>query len=174
VAALPPARAAYQPPEWLGTLNLKRYETISGLIHKVYGNYSSKNFRSIILANPHIDDPDRVEVGQRIHLPAIAVSVTSSDRNVWWVRVDEKTSLQSAFDLMRNYTESGPPVRLIPLWQPDTGMRFAVILKQVFSSPDAARLQLKLLPTTLAASSQVLDSWGDRTVYFADPYYVNK
>jgi general secretion pathway protein A len=172
VAMLSPAPAVPQPVDMLGILSLKRNETISGLIQKVYGNYSNKNFRVIMLANPHIEDPDRVEVGQMINLPAIPIDVTAPDRNVWWVKIDESASLQSAFDLVRNYAESGPPVRLIPLWRPDLGMRFAVILKQVFSSADAARLQLRRIPTVLASSSRVLDSWGHGTVFFADPYYV--
>jgi hypothetical protein len=54
------AAASTHPPETLGTLNLRRNETISGLIQKVYGNYSNRHFRSIILANPNIvDGPGR-------------------------------------------------------------------------------------------------------------------
>lgn len=165
---------ALQPPTLLGTLSLKRNETISGVIHKVYGSYSNKNFRFIILANPDIDDPDRVEIGQPIRLPAIPISIAPPTRPVWWIKIEEKDSLQGAFDFTRNYPDSSPPVRLIPYWLPEVGMRFAVILKQVFSNPDTARLQIKLLPPAWAASSQLLDSWGERPVFFADPYYVTK
>jgi general secretion pathway protein A len=161
-----------RPPEILGTLNLWRHETISGLIHKVYGNYSNKNFRAIILANPHIVDPDLVEVGHPVQLPAISAGVKPLIKNVWWVKIAEKDSLQEGFDLLRTYPESAPPARLIPSWHPATGLRFAVILKQLFSSPDAARLQLKLLPPRLSASGEVIDSWGEQTVFYADPYYV--
>jgi hypothetical protein len=168
----PPPAAGPRPPELLGTLNLRRSETISGLIHRVYGNYSNKNFRFIILANPQIDDPDRVEVGHSIRFPAIPISVTPSKKESCWVRIEEKTSLQEALDLLRAYPESAPPVRLIPYWQPVTGMRFAVILKQPFTSPEAAQVQMRLLPAGLAASGQVLTSWGEKTVFFADPYYV--
>ena len=169
-APVPPPR----PMETLGTLNLRRNETISGLIHKVYGNYSNKYFRAIILANPHIVDPDLVEVGRPVQLPAIPVGVKPLIKNVWWVKIAEKGSLQEGFDLLRTYPDSAPPARLIPFWQPATGLRFVVILKQLYNSPEAAELQLKLLPPSLSAAGEVMGSWGEQTVFYADPYYVSR
>jgi hypothetical protein len=49
-----------------------------------------------------------------------------------------------------------------------------VILKQLFSSPEAAGLRVALLPPSLSASGEVMGSWGEETVFYADPYYVNK
>jgi general secretion pathway protein A len=168
------AVAAAGPPDVLGTLNLRRHETISGLIHRIYGTYSNKNFRSIILANPRIEDPDRVEVGHPIRFPAIPTPVVPLNKNAWWVKIAEKNSLPDALDLLRNYPDGAPPARLIPYWNPTNGMRFAVILKQVFTTAEAAQSQLRLLPGSFAAGGQVLASWGDQNVFYADPYYVNK
>ncbi len=173
-AAVAPTSAAAGPPDVLGTLNLRRHETISGLIHRIYGTYSNKNFRSIILANPRIEDPDRVEVGYPIRFPAIPIPVVPLNKGAWWVKIAEKNSLSDALDLLRNYPDAAPPARLIPYWNPTNGMHFAVILKQVFASADAAQSQLRLLPGSFAAGGQVLASWGDKNVFYADPYYVNK
>jgi len=174
IAAAPLTATVTGPPEFLGTLNISRNETISGLIHKIYGNYSNKNFRSIILANPRIEDPDRVEVGYPIRFPAIPASVVPTNKGSWWVKIAEKSSLPEALDVLRNYSEFGPPARLIPYWNPTAGMRFAVVLKQLFTTPEAAQSQLRLLPGGLAAAGQVLASWGEKNVFFADPYFVNK
>jgi len=173
IAVVRPAEPS-RPPEVLGTLNLRRNDTVSGLIHKVYGNYSNKHFRFIILANPQIVDPDRVEAGEAIRLPAIPVSVKPLIKNAWWVRINDSETLQEAFDLLRNYPETAPPARLIPCWQPATGLRFVVILKQLFAKPETARLQLELLPPALRTSGEVIGSWGEQTVFFADPYYGSK
>ena len=159
-----------RPPEVLGTLKLKRNETISGLINKIYGNYSNKHFRSIILANPDITDPDILMIGRSIQVPADPVSVKPLNKEVWWVKIGEWPVLQEAFELLRAYPDSAPPVRLVPCWQPATGLRFIVVLKQIFNNPDAAQLQLKYLPPNVAASGQVIRSWGEKTVFFADPY----
>jgi general secretion pathway protein A len=173
IAAVRPPASAH-PPEMLGTLNLRRNETLSGLIHKVYGNYSNRYFRSVILANPYIVDPDRVEAGHAIRLPAIQVSVKPLIKNAWWVKIDERATLQDAFELLRSYPESAPQARMIPCWHSASGLRFVVILKQMFKSAESARLQLDLLPPALTASGQVIGSWGEQTVFFADPYFVNK
>jgi hypothetical protein len=173
-AVMPPSPAALQPPDLLGTLTLRRNETISGLIQKVYGHYSNKNFRSIILANPQIEDPDRVEVGHPIRFPALAASVVPLKQGAWWIKLAEKDSLQEALDLLRAYPESAPPARLIPYWTPAVGMRFAVILKQLFATADTAQSQMRVLPGRLTATAQVLATWGEKSVFFADPYYVSK
>ena len=169
--ALPAIRAA-RTPEMLGALTLRRHETISGLIQRIYGNYSARNFRSIILANPQIDDPDRVEAGQIIQIPAIpAAAKPPGSRNFWWVRVAEKASLQEAFDFLRGYPESAPAARMVPYWSPKSGQRFALLLKQTFSDAEAARLQMKLLPPALSAGGEVMSAWAEQTVFYADPWY---
>ncbi|MGD9134446.1 MAG: AAA family ATPase, partial [Desulfobacterales bacterium] len=127
----------------LGDITLKRNDTLSRVIQQVYGNYNSRYFRSLILANPVIDDPDRVDVGQVIYLPAIPVSVGPINQKGWWIIVDEKGNLQAAFDYLRNYPEDKPAVRMIPYWNNQTGNRFAIILKTRFSSEDSARQQLR-------------------------------
>jgi len=171
----PPAPAAAvkasRVPDTLGTLTLRRNETISGLIQRIYGNYSARNFRAIILANPQIDDPDRVEAGQIVQIPALAVAVKPpAGKNFWWVRIAEKPSLQEAFDFLRNYPESAPAARMVPCWNPKSGLRFVLLLRQVFSDPETARLQLKLLPPPLAGG-EVVNVWAEQTAFFADPWY---
>ncbi len=169
-----PTVAGPRPPDLLGTLSLRRNETISGLIHRIYGSYSNKNFRAIILANPQIEDPDRVEAGHPIRFPAIPAAVAPSNKGAWWVKITEKNSLAEALDLLRNYPESAPAARLIPYWNSGSGTRFAVILKQPFASAEAAQSQLRLVPGSMAAGSQVIAAWAEKSVFFADPYYVNK
>lgn len=184
-AEAPPAKAAADMPsprslartglpESLGSVTLKRYETISGLIHKIYGDYSNRHFRSIILANPQIVDPDRVEAGQVIRLPAMPVNAKPLNKPAWWVTIIDTASLQEAFDMLRSYPELAPPVRLIPFWRPGGGTRFAVVLKQFFTNPETAQLQLNLLPPEYQPAGRLVSSWGEGTVLFADPYYMAK
>ncbi len=182
---VPPAKAAAEvpsprplartgPPELLGSVTLKRHETISGLIQKVYGDYSTRHFRAFILANPQITDPDRVETGQVIRLPALPAIAKQLNKAVWWVTIINTASLQEAFDMLRSYPESAPPVRMIPFWRPSSGTRFAVVLKQFFTNPETAQLQLNLLPPEYQAGGTLVSSWGEGTVLFADPYYRAK
>jgi general secretion pathway protein A len=175
-AEVPPPKSLARTglPELLGSVTLKRNETISGLIHKIYGDYSNRHFRAIILANPQIDDPDRVETGQVIRLPALPISAKPLNKTAWWVTIMDTVSLQEAYDVLRSYPESASPVRLIPFSRPGGGTRFAVILKQLFTNPETAQLQLNLLPPEYQPAGRLVSSWGEGTVLFADPYYRTK
>ena len=158
----------------LGQITLRRDETLSRIIQKVYGNFNSKYFKSFILANPDIEDPDRVEVGQIISLPAILVEVTPADRPLWWVKVDETDLLEEAYNILRNYPDDAPSMRLIPYWTPETGTQFSVVLKRLFEDEQTARNQMAFIPAGLLANSEVVSSWDRKSVYFADPYFGQK
>ncbi len=154
----------------LGDITLKQNDTLSQIIQKVYGSYNSKYFRSLILANPIIDDPDLVEVNQTISMPAIPVSVTGTDRNAWWVLLDDTDDLNTAFDYLRTYPANAPPARMIPYWNQQSGTRFAIILKGYHADADSALKQLKRVPAEFAPERKVLSSWNKDTVFFANPY----
>jgi general secretion pathway protein A len=154
----------------LGDITLKRDETLSRVIQTVYGSYNSKYFRSLILANPDIDDPDRVEVGQTIYLPAIQASVGPLNQNFWWVLIEEETSLEAAFDHLRGYPENAPPAHLIPYWSSRSGTRFAVVLKAYFYDRDSAVELLSHLPPGLALQGRVSNLWDEDTIFFSNPF----
>ena len=158
----------------LGQITLRRDETLSKIIQRVYGNFNSKYFKSFILANPDIEDPDWVEVGQIISLPAILVEVTPPDRLVWWVKVDETDKLEDAYNVFRNYPDRSPSMRLIPFWTPENGTQFSVVLNRLFKDEQTARNELSLMPAGLLSNSEVVSSWDEKSVYFADPYFGRK
>ena len=158
----------------LGQITLRRDETLSRIIQRVYGNFNSKFFKSLILANPDIEDPDRVEVGQIISLPALVVEVTPLDRPVWWVKVDETDQLEDAYNVFRNYPENASAMRLIPYWTPGNGTQFSVVLNRLFNDEQTAHDELALMPARLLANSKVVFSWDRKSVYFADPYFGRK
>jgi general secretion pathway protein A len=168
----PAPPSVLRPPEMLGSVRLNLNETVSGLIQKVYGGFSTRHFRAVILANPHIADPNRVEAGQTIHLPAVATPVQPLNKNAWWVKVGETDTVEKGIALLRGLPESAPAMRLIPVWRPSSGLRFVVVLKQVFTSAEAADLQRALLPTGFDRSGQVLTNWGEEAVLYGDPYWV--
>jgi len=157
------------PPAILGEVRLRRGETLSGLIHRVYGNYSNRHFRAVILANPAIDDPDRIEAGRAIRLPAIAATVNSLNKKAWWVKIGETETLEEALAALRSLPESAPAARLIPRWDAGKGLRFLLVLRQVFSDPETARLQMALLPPPAAEGAELIDSWQG-ALLFADPH----
>ena len=63
---------------------------------------------------------------------------------------------------------------LIPYWNPEAGMKFAVVLKQFYKHKTAAIAQVELLPTELSSSAMLASLWDKNTVYFADPFFGRK
>jgi general secretion pathway protein A len=175
VVSTPPKPEAQIEPEsrkpygeLLGNITLKHNETLSGLIQKVYGRYSSKYFRSLILANPDIVDPDRVEIGQTISLPAIAAEAQPEKKKIWWILIKEADSLEAAYNYLRLYPEQAPAARLIPYWTPQSGTRFAVVLKKYFYDEASAQEHLSEMPPDLLTQAKVSTLGDQDTVYFAD------
>ena len=158
----------------LGKLTLQRNETLSRIIQRVYGSYNSKYFRSLILANPLIDDPDRVDVGQTITLPAIPARVRPRSQPMWWVQIEEKDTLEAAYNFLRSYPEEAPPVRLIPYWTSEAGTKFALVLKGLYATPNAADRRLRQLPPNVSSAGKIISLWNEEAVYFADPFLVSR
>ena len=168
----PQTQEAYA--QMLGDLKLKHNENLSRVIQKVYGRYTSKYFRSLILANPDIDDPDRVEIGQTIHLPAVPTTVLPKKEKVWWILFAEDDTLETAYDYLRAYPEHAPPASLIPYWTSQSGIRFAVVLKEYFYDKETAHQRLRDMPPDLSSKGTVSALWDENTVYFANPFSGRK
>jgi general secretion pathway protein A len=155
----------------LGQITLKPNENLSRIITGIFGGFNFKYFKSLITVNPDIEDPDRVDVGQIISLPAIPARVRPLNTPVWWVKIDDSDSLEAAFNLLRNHPDRFPGVRLIPYWNPSDGTRFAVLLDKLFKDETTARNHQQQLPAELASKSTVLSRWEKETVYFSNPYF---
>ena len=158
----------------LGYIKLKRNDNLWGVIQRVYGHYTSKYFASIILANPDLDDPDQVEIGQIIHLPAIPTTVAPKKEKVWWILIAEHDTLETAYDYLRTYPGYYPPARLIPSWTGLSGFRFAVVLKEYFNDEESALQRLRDMPADLSSRAAVSNLWDENTVYFANPFLDRK
>ena len=164
-----PTEAASLPPN-LGILAIEKNETLSGLIHNIYGVYNSRYFNSLVLANTSIDDPDQIPVGMLITIPAVPLDLESPTGDIFWVKLAESDRLQPIYNRLRSHPQSAPAVRLISYWTPTKGTRFALVLRQTYSDRQVAGLQVKLLPSSLAKRGQVIRSWGKEVVFFSDPY----
>ena len=160
-------------PEILGTIKLRPNQTLSGLIQTIYGSYNSRHFKSLILANPHIDDPDIVDIGQTVALPAIPANLKPLPQKVWWIKIADRNNLEEAFKILQNFPDNKLTIRLIPYWNNEKGMNFAVILKKYFLNENTALLQLKRLPLSISSKGKIISSWDVDNVFFADPFLAS-
>jgi len=160
-------------PEIIGKIKLRPNQTLSGLIQTIYGSYNSRHFKSLILANPHIDDPDIVDIGQTVALPAIPANLKPLPQKVWWIKIADRNNLEEAFKILEAFPNNEPPIRLIPYWNSRKGIKFAVVLKKYFLNEKTARLQLKRLPLSISSKGKIISSWDVENVFFADPFLAS-
>ncbi len=160
-------------PEILGKIKLRPNQTLSGLIQTIYGSYNSKHFKSLILANPHIDDPDIVDIGQSVALPAIPANLKPLQQKAWWIKIADRNNLKEAFKILETFPDNEPPIRLIPYWNSRNGIKFTVVLKKFYLIEKAAQVQLKRLPLSISQNGEIISSWDVDNVFFADPFLAS-
>jgi hypothetical protein len=156
-------------PEILGQVTLARNETLWRLVQKVYGVVTDRKFKSLRQTNPDIKNPNHVEIGQIVALPAIPAPVNTVPENSWWVEIETKDNLESAIQHLRTYPEEAPRIRLIPFWNKREGLKFAVVFRGHFSSEALAKARLNGMPPHLVSEGKIISSWDEDTVFFADP-----
>ncbi len=163
--------ANQKQPRTLGHIVIMRNETLYNLIENVYGDFSSKLFKSLILANPQIEDPDIVNVGQIIQVPAIPADIRPPIAPAWWVSVARANSLDEAYGYLRSLPRGTPAIRILCYWTPQVGMHFDLMLNQYFTSPAEAQSRLLQLPTTFSKNSRVVSIWSHDTIFYTNPFF---
>ena len=148
---------------------LEQNETLWGLIEKVYGAFDMKRFQALKLANPSIKNPNRVEMGQTILVPAIPAAGIEADNGTWRVEVGSADLLDTAMEMFHFFGRQGLAVRLIPHWNSGKGLQFSLFFDERFSSEAKARDRLSELPPAFASGASIHKGWAEGTVFFADP-----
>ena len=170
---VPQERGVNLPP-LLGQVALKPNETLWRLIEKVYGEYSYSRQKALLKVNPQINDPGRIEAGMAISIPAIPAVIKPPSQTVWWVKLEDKPSLDEAVQALRSYPNGLLPVRMLPYQNPAGEIRVSMLLREYFFNETDARDQLSRLPLEFSEKGETWTGWEKGTVFFADPYLVKK
>lgn len=146
-APAPPERPAIapeakQPPQMLGSVPLSAGESVSELIVNVYGRFTPELLRKVAAANPDIADVNSVARGRRVAMPLPEAVEAGGE---WWLVAGEADELAAAYLKLRTLRLPGLKVRLLPLFDERTGLRFAVAAFPSSRSEDAAQVRLASL-----------------------------
>jgi general secretion pathway protein A len=160
----------YPVPGVLGQLKVARRETLGGLIQTIYGVFNESYLQSLIKINPHITDPNTIDIGESILFPAVSTHVDQQPLKRWWVEIVREDNLEDVIKYIRRHPLSAASSRLIPHWNRSNGLHFSVVLSQFFYDETSASNKLKHLDLEDSAKSGVFSDWGDRTVFYANPY----
>jgi general secretion pathway protein A len=157
-------------PARLGRLAIAPNETLGQLIQMIYGRFTPAYLEAIAEANPHIPDPDTLSVGDVIHFPALPAAVRALPVNVWWVQLAAYPRLDEAVEALKRQQRDGNTARLVPYWNPEQGLVFALVLTDCFYDRRVAENILQHTASANEQPAQVRSLWRDDTVFFSNPF----
>jgi len=159
------------PPELLGQIKVKPGDTLFKMVGHIYGIASNRNMRAVIEANPHIRNPNAIDLGDVIAFPAVRHRLDKSKGTCYWIVADEQSHLEAAYQRLYVRNVSRPPqMRLIAYWNPDQGLRFWLAARTYFQTEEAAAAYLGSLPSELAAGSRIESQLPEGATLFSYPY----
>jgi len=158
-----PGRA--DAPRELGQAVMRPGWLVSRQAARLYGAGSPRVLAEIVRANPGVDC-DRVRAGDRLAFPAIACD--APPRNAFLVSLGQADSLEKAFELFDRHREAGTSLAVLSSYHPATGLRFDVVLSDLFHSRLAAEAARGGLARGLASRAAVVGGYPDGTVFFTD------
>ncbi|MGB7918884.1 MAG: AAA family ATPase [Desulfobacterales bacterium] len=160
-----------EAPHELGQITIMPNENLYGLIETIYGDVSSLLFQSLLLANPLITDPNLVQMGQTVRVPAVPADVRPLADPVWWISVAHRRSLEDAYVFLRSLTGNARQVRIVSYWTPQNGIQFELLLDRFFPDPLTARITLEQLPVPLSKEGRIVSIWSPEAVFYTDPFF---
>ena len=169
-ANAPAENAPATMPARLGRLAIHPGETIGQLIQMVYGQFAPTYLDAIVQANPHITDPDTVNVGDIVHFPALPAAVRPLPITVWWVEVTSCPRLDDAVQTLNRLGKNHVAARLVPYWNPENGLVFSIVLADCFYDRQVAENAMNRSVLASEPEAAVRSLWRDDTVFFCDPF----
>ncbi len=164
-----------EPPELLGQLIVQPGDTLSALAYQVYGTSNNRFLRALIEANPHIQDPNNIDIGIVIYFPSLPFKFDTPTKPYFVVLFEEHLSLPMA--MKRFHTISAilkSDTQLVICRIPSQDLRFQIVQKNYFSSREAAQSHLGMLPFSIAAHAAIFPGWPKATIFYSAPFTVHK
>lgn len=171
VISQPVDEPVYSFPEDLGTVEVKRGDTLLVMLEKVYGHSRSIYRREAFKANEHFADLNNLAIGDRIIFPVIVAQVTPMEEDSYWVKIANFSSLDQAFDYIRAWPSRAPKIKMIPYFRKDSGLTVDVVLKQLFFKELAAQNVANDLAPFPVHTMEVTQYELKESTYFSDPYF---
>lgn len=159
------------PPTQLGRLTIKAGDTISAIVIQVYGSYHNNCIQAVLDANPHIQAPDNIQLGESILLPAVDFKVKAASVDCHWVVLDRCGHLIEALRLSDTFSRIlHTSTRPMALWSPGQGLYFELLLKGYFRDRESARRYADTLPPEISQAVRIINGWNDDIRIYSDPY----
>ena len=141
------------------------------MVIRVYGHYRNDYVQAILDANPHIQDPNDIRLGEVIALPALDFRMKATTLDCHWIALDQRPDLAGALKRSAELSRQlHTPTRVMALWSPEKDLHFDLLIKGYFANGRSARDIKALLPEAFSQTARIIDRWDDDTRLYSDPY----
>ncbi|MFH2066204.1 MAG: AAA family ATPase [Pseudomonadota bacterium] len=169
------ARPGETVPRLLGRIAIRKGESLGVIAWSVYGRFDPAILKSMLDANPHIANPDNIDSGKVINLPAVPAAVRNTGMPCWWVKLGETDNPEEAMEMIRSHPDESLPVRMIPYYSKASGLKFEIVAKEYFFDQDSAEKRVREIRTEVFPHAGIRSGWeGETCILFANPYLVYK
>ncbi|MEW6427650.1 MAG: AAA family ATPase [Thermodesulfobacteriota bacterium] len=164
VETAPPVAAIRE----LGNLRLERGETLSKMIARVYGRFTTASLQLVLDHNPTITNGDNLPTGTIVTFPVESGPQPQPADGRFRIRFAEFPSLDQAYQFLRRIPEAeAAQLRILALLSPAGELGFQVIHEESFGSELLARKRLAQLEQWLADTAVVFQQWAEGTLLLA-------
>ncbi len=152
-------------PEMLGEISVHSGETMGELIRQIYGTARPDILAAVHAANPHIPNPHRLSIGERIIFPAISFPHQKSDgQKRILVEIDSGKDLEEIYNRIRR-PDQNLRASLLPCWSREEGLRFSLVAEQGFSDVSSA---LDWIREQQLSGAKIFSPKKEKFLLFAD------
>ena len=140
-------------PQNLGSITISRNENLWSILELVYGKADLHLLRRASAANPHIQNLDRLQNGEKITLP-IVNSRKPSDDEVFWIVVETYSDLNKAYNSTMDTDRYR--LRVLPFVDYRSQVHYCVAWLISFDNESEALESINNLPDNIAQKARVL------------------
>ena len=160
------------PPDIIGTVEIKRSDTLLVMLEKVYGHSRARYKKAVVDANKHISNINALEIGDMINFPPVEVKLKEPDNDYLWVKVWSGKTLNNAVEFSRKWKLNRNRIKIIPFFSKVDGLHFNIIFRNLFDNTGDAEQFIKSLPEISPYKAEIIKFPLNNTVYFADPFLI--
>jgi phage tail protein X len=156
-------------PDVLGTITIRRGDTISKMVQRIYGTVNSDYFALIAQANTGIQNLNNVPQGTTIHFPALAPRrfVPPSSQK-FWLSTGPFDTLEPAYRQLAKTVNQSEAFVLVSGFSLETGLFFKIISLVTYPDSVAARMAANELSNKLDVPVRVSENWWKHVLFLTD------
>ncbi len=146
-------------PKILGRLPVEPGISLSKMVARVYGRYTRARLRMVMNANKSIKSVRKMRPGDIIIFPREKKKNFLPEPTDFWLELDHKSNLNSAYEIIKNYSENSEPIVIVPTLRPGKDGQivptFMLVVERRFTNKHKAAGILKKLPRRLQINAKI-------------------